>query len=141
MRFMILIKSNARSEAGEHPTEAEFTAMAAYNEELADAGVLVAGEGLQRSAQGARVSLSAAGTTVTDGPFAEAKELIGGFWMIRATSLQEALDWAKRCPAPATGETLLEVRKVLGPEDFGDDFTPELQEAEQQLRDRVAKSQ
>ncbi len=138
MRFMIIIKSDEQAEAGRLPSMEALTAMAKFNQEMVDAGVLLSGEGLQQSSKGARVTLTAAGTTVTDGPFTEAKELVGGFWMIEVASRDEAIEWAKRCPAPPRGEAVLEVRKVLEAEDFGENFTPELQENEQRMRDEIA---
>lgn len=139
MRFMIIIKSDEDSEAGKMPPMEALTAMAKFNQEMLDAGVLVGGEGLQESSKGARVTLSAAGATVTDGPFTEAKELVGGFWIVDVPSRAEAIEWAKRCPTPPTGDTVLEVRKILEAEDFGENFTPELQENEQRMRDEIAE--
>jgi hypothetical protein len=138
---MILIKSDKNTEAAILPTEELLTAMGKYNEELVKAGVLLAGEGLHPSSRGARVKFSHGQSTVVDGPFTEAKELIAGFWMIQVKSMDEAIEWAKRCPSPREGEVELEVRQVFEADDFGDNFTPELREAEERLRARVAEQQ
>jgi len=134
---MVLLKASAQTESGEIPGPEIFEAMTKYNEELVSAGVLLAGEGLQESSKGKRVHFSGAGTKVTDGPFAETKELIAGYWMIQANSLDEAVAWARRAPL-APGD-VLEVRKVLEAEDFGESFTPELREREEQMRERAAQ--
>ena len=141
MRFMIIFKSNEQAEAGRKVTEAELAAMGKFNEEMVEAGIMLGGEGLRESAKGARVKISGGTTTVTDGPFTEAKELVGGFWLIRVDSLEEALEWAARVPSPPHIETNLEVRQVVEAEDFGDAFTPELQEAEERLRAKSAEAQ
>jgi hypothetical protein len=134
MRFIAMVKANERSEAGEMPTEAELAAMGAYNEELVKAGVMLAGEGLHPSSRGARVVHTAEKTTVLDGPFTETKELIAGFWLLQAKSYEEALEWLKRAPRPETGEFVIELRPVFEAEDFGEAFTPELQEQEARIR-------
>jgi hypothetical protein len=134
MRFMIMVKATEESEAGAMPSEDELAAMGRYNEELARAGVLLAGEGLHPSSKGARVRFSGRERTVIDGPFAETKELIGGFWLIQAKDLDEALEWVKRVPFE-DGE--IEVRRVFEAEDFGEEFTPELREQEQRIRAQV----
>jgi hypothetical protein len=134
MRFMILVKANEESEAGVMPSEEILTEMGKFNEELAKAGVMLAGEGLQPSSKGARVKFSGDKRTVTDGPFAETKELIAGFWLIQVKSKDEAIEWVKRAPMQ---ETELEIRQVFEAEDFGDEFTPELREQEQRLRAQV----
>lgn len=139
MRFMILLKADKNSEAGVLPSEEMLAAMGRYNEEMANAGVLVAAEGLQQSSKGVRVKLSGEKRTVIDGPFTETKELIGGFWIIEVNSKEEAIEWGKRCPSPPKGEAEIEIRKVLEAADFGDAFTPELREAEEQLRAQVAE--
>ncbi|OXM51197.1 YciI family protein [Amycolatopsis alba] len=139
MRYMIIIKADEDSEAGKLPPMEAFTAMAKFNQEMHDAGILLSGEGLQQSSKGARVTIGAAGTTVTDGPFTEAKELVGGFWIVDVPSRAEAIEWAKRCPTPPNSDTVLEVRKILEAEDFGEAFTPELQENEQRMRDEIAE--
>jgi hypothetical protein len=133
MRFMIIVKADARSEAGTLPSEAELAAMAKYNEELVNAGVMLAGEGLQASSHGARVHYSGRERRVVDGPFTEAKELIAGFWLIQVRSREEAIEWAKRVPFE---EGHVEVRRVFELEDFG---SGEAIEAHQRLRDRLAK--
>ena len=140
MRFIAMVKSDERSEAGGMPTEAELSAMGAFNEELVKAGVTLAGEGLHPSSRGARVVHSPSGTTVIDGPFAEAKELVGGFWMLRATSYEEALEWMKRAPRPESGEFVIELRPVFEAEDFGEAFTPELREQEARTRAQAEKN-
>jgi hypothetical protein len=134
MRFMVMIKSDERTEAGEMPTEEEFAAMGRYNEELVKAGVLLAGEGLHPSARGARITFTDGSPTVIDGPFAEAKELIAGFWLIDVKSKEEAVEWMKRIPCTDGVETHVEIRQVFEADDFGDAFTPELREKEEKLR-------
>ncbi|AXB47598.1 YciI family protein [Amycolatopsis albispora] len=135
MRFMILMKSDERAEAGEAATEADLAAMYRYNEELVKAGVLLGGEGLHASARGTRVTLTAEETVVAHGPFPRPRELVAGFWLIQVKSREEAIAWARRCPAPADGETVLELRQVVEAEDFGDALTPELREANDRLRE------
>jgi hypothetical protein len=134
MRFIAMVKADERSEAGEMPTEAELAAMGAFNEELVKAGVMLAGEGLHPSSRGCRVVHTAEKTTVLDGPFTETKELIAGFWLLQAKSYEEALEWLKRAPRPETGEFVIELRPVFEAEDFGEAFTPELQEQEARIR-------
>jgi hypothetical protein len=139
MRFMVLVKANKNSEAGVLPDEKLLTEMGKYNEELAKAGVLLAGEGLQPSSKGARVRFSGKTRTVIDGPFAETKELIAGFWMFQVKSKEEAIEWVKRCPNPFPGaESEIEIRQVFEAEDFGAELTPELREQEERLRARVS---
>ena len=138
MRFMMIVKASKESEAGVMPGEEQLTAMGKYNEELAEAGVLLAGEGLHPSSKGARVRFSGAERTVTNGPFAETGQLVAGFWLIQANSLQEAIDWAKRCPNPMQGESEIEIRQVFEAEDFGDALTPERRQQEDDLRARSA---
>ncbi|GAB3876697.1 YciI family protein [Kibdelosporangium lantanae] len=138
MRFMIIIKSNEETDAGRVPTEAELSAMSDFNQQLVDAGVMLAGEGLRESAKGAKVRKSGGKTTVTDGPFTEAKELVAGFWLIRADSLAEALEWATKVPSHPDFEMNLEVREVVEADYFGDAFTPELQEKEERMRAQAA---
>jgi hypothetical protein len=132
MRFMILVKASEDSEAGVMPTEQELADMGKYNEELADAGVMLAGEGLQPSSKGARVSFPE--RKVIDGPFSETKELLAGYWVIQAKSLDEAIEWVKRAPF-REGE--VEIRQVFEADDFGDEFTPELREQEERIRAQV----
>ena len=133
MRFMIIVKASPESEAGKMPSEELLTAMGKYNEELANAGVMLAGEGLHPSSKGARVHFSGSKRTVTDGPFAETKELIAGFWLIQVKSLDEAIEWVKRCPNPMESDSDIEIRQVFDPEDFGAEFTPELREQEARI--------
>jgi len=130
MRYVMLVKANEQSEAGEMPSEGEFTEMNRYNEELAKAGVMLAGEGLHPSSKGARITYSGSKRTVTDGPFTEAKELIAGFWLIQVKSHEEAVEWAKRIPFQ---EGEVELRRVFDAEDFGDALPPEVKEAEDRL--------
>jgi len=134
MRFMIIVKATKNSEAGVLPDEKLLTAMGKYNEELAKAGVLLAAEGLQPSSKGTRVKFSGNKRTVIDGPFAETKELIAGFWLWQVKSKEEAIEWVKRCPNPFPGESEIEIRQVFEAEDFGAEFTPELREQEERLR-------
>jgi hypothetical protein len=141
MRFMILIKASAESEAGAMPDEQLLTEMGRFNEELVKAGVMLAGEGLHPSAKGARVRFSGSDRIVTDGPFAETKELIAGFWIWQVSSLDEAIAWVKRCPNPHNEETEIEIRQIFEAEDFGETFTPELREQEERLRAEVAAAQ
>ena len=139
MRFMIIIKATKDSEAGALPDEKLLAAMGKFNEELVKAGVMLAGEGLHPSSKGARVKFSGAKRTVIDGPFAETKELIAGFWIWQVKSKQEAIDWVKRCPNPNAGESEIEIRQVFEAEDFGPEFTPELREQEERVRAQAEK--
>jgi len=139
MRFMVIVKADKSSEAGALPDEKLLAEMGKYNEELAKAGVLLAGEGLQPSSKGARVRFSGNKRTVIDGPFAETKELIAGFWLIQVKSREEAIEWVKRSPNPFPGtESEIEIRQVFEAEDFGPEFTPELREQEERVRQQVA---
>ena len=137
MRFMILIKADANSEAGIMPSEQLLADMGRFNEELVNAGVMLAGEGLHPSAKGARVRFSGASRSVVDGPFADTKELVAGFWIWRCASLQEAIDWVRRCPNPMPGESEIEIRPIFEADDFGESFTPELREQEARLREQL----
>jgi hypothetical protein len=138
MRFMAMVRAHKDSEAGVMPSEKLLTDMGKYNEELVKAGVMLAGEGLQPSSKGARVRFSGSKRTVIDGPFAETKELIAGFWLLQAKSLQEAIEWIKRAPSPfETGDSEIEIRQVFEAEDFGTEFTPELRAQEERLRAEV----
>lgn len=137
MRFMVIVKASQASEAGEMPSEQLLAAMGEYNEALLKAGVLLAGEGLQPSAKGVRVRFSGAQRSVIDGPFAETKELIAGFWIFQVSSLDEAVEWVKRCPNPMPGDAEIEIRQVFEAEDFGTEFTPELREQEARLRAHI----
>lgn len=139
MRVMVMVKATKETEAGQLPTTEEIAAMGQFNEELAKAGVLLAGEGLQPSSKGVRVRFSGSKRTVIDGPFAETKELIAGFWIWQVKSMAEAIEWVKRCPNPTGTESEIEVRPVLEAEDFGEALTPELREREERLRARVAE--
>ena len=138
MRFMVLVKATKDSEAGVMPSEALLMAMGKFNEELVKAGVMLAGEGLHPSSKGARVKFSGKKRTVVDGPFAESKELIAGFWLIQAKSLEEAMEWVKRVPFSGSPESEIEIRQVFEAEDFGEAFTPELREQEERLRTQLA---
>ena len=138
MRFMVIVRATRDSEAGALPTEELLTAMGKYNEELAKAGILLAGEGLQPSSKGARVRFSGLKRTVVDGPFAETKELIAGFWMWKVKSKDEAIEWVKRCPNPMPGDSEIEIRQVFEAEDFGEQFTPELKEQAERIYSQVS---
>jgi hypothetical protein len=140
VRFMMLVRATKDSEAGVMPGEELLAAMGAYNEELANAGVLLAGEGLHPSSKGARVRFSGTRRTVVDGPFPE-KELIAGFWLIEAPSKAAAIEWARRCPNPMEGESEIEIRQVFEAEDFGEASTPELREQEERLRAQLEEQQ
>ena len=141
MRVMVMIKADENSEAGVMPSEELLTAMGKFNEELVNAGIMLAGEGLHPSAKGARVRFSGSERTVIDGPFAETKELIAGYWLWQVQSLDEAIEWVKRCPNPMEGESEIEIRPVFEAEDFGAEFTPELREQEERLRAQMAARQ
>ena len=134
MRFMVMVKADTNTEAGALPDEKLLTEMGKFNEELAKAGVMLAGEGLHPSSKGARVRFSGTKRTVIDGPFAETKELVAGFWLWKVKSKEEAIEWVKRCPNPTGGEAEIEIRQVFEAEDFGPAFTPELREQEARLR-------
>ena len=137
MRVMVLIKANQDSEAGKMPSEQLLKEMGAYNEELVKAGIMLAGEGLHPSSRGKRVRFSGSKRTVIDGPFAETKELIAGFWLWQVRSMDEAVEWLKRCPNPMEEESDVEIRPVFEAEDFGEEFTPELREQEERLRAQI----
>lgn len=137
MRFMVIVKANKDSEAGILPSKEILTAMGNYNEELVKAGIMLAGEGLQPSSKGKRVKFSGGKRTVTDGPFAETKELVAGFWLWQAKSMDEAVEWLKR--APFDGGTEVEIRQMFEAEDFGEEFTPELRKQEENLRAQMSK--
>lgn len=141
MRFMAMVKASKESEAGVMPSEQLLADMGKFNEELVKAGVLLAGEGLQPSSKGARVRFSGSKRTVVDGPFAQTGELIAGFWLLQVKSREEAIEWVKRCPNPMPGESEIEIRQVLEAEDFGAEFTPELQQQEERLRAVIATRQ
>lgn len=139
MRVMVIIKANKESEAGVLPDETLLTEMGKFNEELVQAGVMLAGEGLHPSSKGKRVKFSGDKRTVIDGPFAETKELIAGFWLWNVKSIEEAIDWVKRCPNPTGQEGEVEIRQIFEAADFGDEFTPELREQEDRLRAKIAQ--
>jgi hypothetical protein len=140
MRVMVLIKANQETEAGVLPSERLLTEMGAYNEELVNAGVMLAGEGLHPSSKGKRIKFSKGKTSVIDGPFAETKELIAGFWLWQVNSMDEAVDLAKRIPNPDGTESEVEIRPVFEAEDFGEEFTPKLREQEERLRAKIEKN-
>jgi len=140
MRFMVMVRANKQSEAGMLPDKKLLADMGKFNEELVKAGVMLAGEGLQPSAKGARVRFSGSKRTVIDGPFSETKELIAGFWLWQCKSREEAVEWAKRSPNPFPGqESEIEIRQLFEAEDFGEEFTPELRAQEDRLREQIAK--
>jgi hypothetical protein len=139
MRFMVIVKATNESEAGVLPTEKLFADMGKYNEELVKAGVMLAGEGLQPSSKGARVRFSGSKRTVIDGPFSETKELIAGYWLFETKSLEEAIEWVKRCPNPMPNEeSVIEIRQVFESDDFGAEFTPELRAQEARVAKQAA---
>jgi hypothetical protein len=138
MRFMVMVKADKDTEAGVMPSEQLLREMGEYNEQLAKAGVLLAGEGLHPSSRGVRVSFDGDKRTVIDGPFAETKELVAGFWLIQVKSKEEAIEWVKRCPNPTGAKGEIEIRQVFEAEDFGEAFTPELRAAEERLRAQMA---
>jgi hypothetical protein len=137
MRVMVMVKATEDSEAGVMPSEELLAAMMKFNEELVDAGVMLAGEGLHPSSKGARVVFSGKKRSVVDGPFAETKELVAGFWLWRVESMEEAIAWVKRCPNPMPGDSEIEIRPLFEADDFGAELTPELREQEERLRSRI----
>jgi hypothetical protein len=141
MRVMVLVKANEESESGAMPSTEMLEAMGSYNEELVKAGVMVGGEGLHPSSKGVRVRFSGEERSVVDGPFAETKELLAGFWLWEVRDMDEAIEWAKRCPNPTGEESMLELRPVFEAEDFGDELTPELREQEDRLRRQIEEQQ
>jgi hypothetical protein len=138
MRVIVIVKATPESEAGQMPSEQLFREMGAFNEELVKAGVMEAGEGLHPSSRGKRIRFSGKNRTVIDGPFSETKELIAGFWIWNVKSMDEAVEWARRCPNPHEGGGELEIRPIFEAEDFGEAFTPELREQEERLRAEIA---
>jgi hypothetical protein len=138
MRFMVMVKATADSEAGTMPSQKLLADMTAYNEELVKAGVMLAGEGLQPSSRGARVRFSGTKRTVVDGPFAETKELIAGFWILQVKSKEEVIEWVKRCPNPMEIDSEIEIRQIFDPEDFGEALTPELRDREARMAEQMA---
>jgi len=141
MKFMVIVKATADSEAGIMPSEQLLAEMGAYNESLVKAGVMLAGEGLHPSSKGARVRFSGQERTVIDGPFADTRELVAGFWLLQCKSMAECIEWVKRCPNPMPGDSEIEIRQVFTAEDFGDALTPELREQEERLRAEAAAQQ
>jgi hypothetical protein len=141
MRVMVIVKATKESEAGVMPSEKLLAEMGKYNEELVKAGIMLAGEGLHPSSRGARVHFSGSKRSVMDGPFAETKELIAGFWLWQVKSMDEAIEWVKRCPNPMESDSDIEIRQVFEAEDFGEEFTPELRAQEERLRAEVAARQ
>ena len=141
MRFMVIVKATKESEAGVMPTAEQLAEMGAFNEQLVKAGVMLAGDGLQASSKGARVTFNGKERTVVDGPFAETKELIAGFWIWQVKSFQEAIEWAKRCPNPTGEESVLELRPFFETADFGDELTPELRAKEERLATQIKAQQ
>jgi hypothetical protein len=137
MRVMVLVKASKESEAGEMPSEELLTAMMNYNEELVKAGVMIDGDGLHPSSRGVRIHFSGKDRTVIDGPFPETKELVAGYWIWEVASMEDAIQWAKRCPNPMTSDSDLEIRRIFTAEDFGEAMTPELREKEEQLRQQT----
>lgn len=138
MRVMVIVKANSDSEAGVLPSQELLTAMGEYNEELVKAGIMLAGEGLHASSKGVRVAFTGTNRSVIDGPFAETKELIAGFWLWQVKSMEEAIEWVKRCPNPGCPDSEIEIRQVFEADDFGAEFTPELREQEDRLRTEIA---
>lgn len=138
MKFLILVKATKDSEAGVMPSEELLTEMGKYNEELVKAGIILAGEGLHPSSKGVRVRFSGTKRTVVDGPFSETQELVAGFWLWQVKSLEEAIEWVKRCPNPMLEDSEIEIRRVYEAEDFGAELTPELREQEERLRKQIA---
>ena len=139
MRVMVIVKATEESEAGVMPSEQLLTDMTKFNEELVDAGVMLAGEGLHPSSKAKRVRFSGAKRTVTDGPFPETKELIAGFWIWKVKSIEEAVEWVKRCPNPMNVESDVDIRPIFEAEDFGAELTPEIREREERLRSQIEK--
>lgn len=139
MRVMVMVKATADSEAGNLPTQELLEAMGKYNEELVAAGVMLAGEGLKPSSQGKRVAFDGAGRSVIDGPFAETRELVAGFWLWEVKDMAEAVEWVKRCPNPMPGPSEIEIRPLFEAADFGEAMTPELAEQEERLREKLAE--
>jgi len=138
MRCIVMVKANKDSESGVMPKTELLAEMGKFNEELAKAGVMLAGEGLQPSSKGKRVRFSGTKRTVIDGPFAETKELIAGFWLWQVRSMEEAVEWVKRCPCPFEGESEIEIRQVFEADDFGPEYTPELRERDEKVRNQVS---
>lgn len=141
MRVMVMVKATSESEAGEMPKERLLADMMKFNEELVKAGIMLSGDGLHPSSKGKRVRFSGANRTVVDGPFAETRELIAGFWMWQVKSMDEAVEWVKRCPNPMNSDSEIEIRPVFEMDDFGSECTPEIREQEERLREQIAARQ
>jgi hypothetical protein len=141
MRVMVIVKANKDTEAGVMPSEELLKEMGNYNEQLVKAGIMLAGEGLHPTSKGVRIEFSGSKRTVIDGPFAETKELIAGYWLWQVKSMQEAIEWAKRCPNPTGDDSVLEIRPLFEAEDFGEEFTPELREQEERIRTQAKQLQ
>ncbi|MBK6687142.1 MAG: YciI family protein [Deltaproteobacteria bacterium] len=142
MKVMVIVKATKNSEAGSMPTEELITAMGAYNEQLVKAGIMLGGDGLQPSAKGKRIHFAGGKKNIVDGPFAETKELIAGYWVWQVRNMDEAVEWARRCPDPMPGEeSILEIRPIITAEDFGEAYTPELQAKEEELRRTIEAQQ
>ncbi len=139
MKVMVFVKANEGTEAGQMPSRQLIEEMTAYNEELVEAGVMIGGEGLHPSSRGVRVHFDGEARTVSDGPFAETKELVAGYWLWQVESLDEAVEWARKCPNPTGAEGQLEIRPIFEADDFGEAFTPELREREERMRSRTAQ--
>jgi hypothetical protein len=140
MRFMVMVKASKESEAGVMPSEQLLAEMGKFNEELVKAGIMLAGEGLHPSSKGARIRFSGTKRTVIDGPFAETKELVAGFWIWQVKSKEEAIEWVKRCPNPMPTDSEIEIRQIFAPEDFGAELTPELKAQEDRIREAAEKN-
>ncbi|HVE49284.1 MAG TPA: YciI family protein [Casimicrobiaceae bacterium] len=140
MRVMVMVKASKGSEAGEMPGEELLTAMGKFNEQLVKAGIMLAGEGLHPSSKGKRVRFSGSKRTVTDGPFAETKELVAGFWLWQVKSMEEAVEWVKRCPNPMLEDSDIEIRQVFEDEDFGDEYTPEARELAKRVNEQASQN-
>lgn len=137
MRVMVIVKATKDSEGGKMPSEKLLTEMGKFNEELVKAGIMLAGEGLRPTSKGARVKFAGTNRRVIDGPFSETKELIAGFWLWKVKSLEEAIEWVKRCPNPTEGESEIEIRPLFDADDFGKEFTPELRAQEERIRQQI----
>ena len=140
MRVMVIVKASKESEAGVMPDEKALTEMGHYNQQLANAGIMLEGEGLHPTSKGKRIRFSGSQRTVIDGPFAETKELIAGYWLWKVKSMDEAVEWVKRCPNPHNEESEIEIRQVFEEDDFGAEFTPELREQERRVREKAEKN-
>ncbi len=140
MRFMVIVKGNSETEAGAMPSEQMLAEMTAYNEQLAKAGIMLAGEGLHPTSKGAKVRFSGTKRTVIDGPFTETKELIAGFWILQVKSKEEVIEWVKRCPNPTQGDSEIEIRQIFEAEDFGAELTPELRAREEKVAEQASRN-